>query len=156
MQAVEYLSQAKRYDSLIENKREEERELWALATSMTQKSDGMPHGTSEPDKMTNIVQKIMDAQDRTNALIDKYVDARLDIIAHLEMLPRKQYEVLYCLYIKKREKRQKGQKHYYTWSECAEILGITEQAMAKTRRRGIKNLQNILDSEEKEAKVALS
>lgn len=149
MQAVEYLSQAKRYDSLIENKRDEERELWALATSMTQKSDGMPHAAGEPDKMTNIVQKIINAQERTNALIDKYVAAKQDIIAHLEMLPRKQYDVLYWLYIKKREKRQKGQKLYYTWTECAENLGITEQSMGRTRKRAIKNLQKILDSEQR-------
>lgn len=149
----EYLNQAKRLDSLIENKREEERELWALATSMTQSSDGMPHGSSDPDKMTGIVQKIIAARERTNDLIDKYVDAKQDIINHLEMLPRKQYEVLYWLYVKKRDKRQPGQKWYYTWSEIAENLGCTEQSIANTRRRAIKNLQKILDTEKKPEKV---
>ena len=149
MQAIEYLNLAKRYDSLIENKRDEERELWALATSMTQSSDGMPHGTSDPDKMTNIVQKIIVAREQTNAMIDKYVDAKQDIIRHLEMLPRKQYEVLYWLYIKKRDKLCKGEKWYYTWTEVAENLGCSEQNIANTRRRAIKNLQKILDSEEK-------
>lgn len=149
MQAYEYLNQAKRIDALIENKREEELELWSLATSMTQNNDGMPHGASDPDKMTNIVQKIIDAKARTNAAIDKYVDAKQDIINHLEMLPRKQYEVLYWLYIKKREKRKPGQKWYYTWSEVAENLGCSEQNIANIRRRAVKNLQKILDSEEK-------
>jgi DNA-directed RNA polymerase specialized sigma subunit len=153
VQVYEYLNQAKRYDSLIENKREEERELWALATSMTQSSDGMPHGSSDPDKMTNIVQKIIAAREHTNAMIDKYVDAKQDIINHLEMLPRKQYEVLYWLYIKKRDKREPGQKWYYTWSEVAEKLGCTEQNIGNLRRRAIKNLRIILDSEEKGAEV---
>ena len=76
MRAIEYISQAKRLDALIENKREEERELWALATSMTQNSDGMPHGTSSPDKIANIIQKIITARERTNAAIDQYVDAK--------------------------------------------------------------------------------
>lgn len=143
----EYLNQAKRLDSLIENKREEERELWALATSMSQNSDGMPHGSSDPDKMTNIVQKIIAARERTNAAIDKYVDAKQDIINHLEMLPKKQYDVLYWLYIKKREKRQPGQKWYYTWSEVAENLGCSEENIRKTRRRAIKNLQKILETD---------
>ena len=147
MQAYDYLNQAKRLDSLIDNKREEEKELWALATSMTQASDGMPHGTSDPDKMTNIVQKIMDAKARTNAAIDRYVDAKQDIIKHLEMLPPKQYDVLYWLYVKKREKRENGQKWYYTWTEVAENLGCSEQNIARTRSRAIKNLQKILDSE---------
>jgi DNA-directed RNA polymerase specialized sigma subunit len=149
LQVYEYLNQAKRLDSLIENKREEERELWSLATSMTQSSDGMPHGSSDPDKMTSIVQKIIAAQERTNAAIDKYVDAKQDIIKHIEMLPRKQYDVLYWLYIKKREKRQPGEKWYYTWSEVAENLGCSEQNISNTRKRAVKNLQKILDSEEK-------
>lgn len=149
MQAIEYLIQAKRLDSLIENKREEEMELWTLATSMTQASDGMPHGTSDPDKMTGIIQKLINARERTNAMIDKYVDAKQDIINHLEMLPPKQYEVLYWLYVKKREKRQPGEKWYYTWSEVAENLGCSEENIRKTRRRAIKNLQKILDSEQR-------
>lgn len=149
MQAIEYLIQAKWLDSLIENKREEEMELWTLATSMTQASDGMPHGTSDPDKMTGIIQKLINARERANAVIDKYVDAKQDIINHLEMLPPKQYEVLYWLYVKKREKRQPGEKWYYTWSEVAENLGCSEENIRKTRRRAIKNLQKILDSEQR-------
>jgi DNA-directed RNA polymerase specialized sigma subunit len=149
LQVYEYLNQAKRLDALIENKRDEERELWALATKMTQSSDGMPHGTSDPDKMTGIVQKIIAAREHTNAMIDKYVDAKQDIINHIEMLPTKQYEVLHWLYIKKRDMRQPGQKLYYTWSEVAENLGCSEENIRKTRRRAIKNLQKILDSEER-------
>lgn len=149
MQAYEYLNQAKRLDALIENKREEERELWALATSVTQNYDGMPHASGSGDKIANIVQKIVAAQEQTNAAIDKYVDAKMDIIKHIEMLPVKQYTVLYWLYIKKREKRLAGQKWYYTWSEVAENLGCSEENIRKTRRRAIKNLQKILDSEER-------
>lgn len=147
MQAEEYLRQAQRYDKLIENKRGEELELWTLATKMTQAGDGMPHGTSDPDKMTGIIQKLISARERTNAMIDKYVDAKQDIIRHIEMLPTKQYEVLYWLYIKKRDRLEKGQKWYYTWSEVAEGLGCSEENIRKTRRRALKNLQIILDYE---------
>ena len=150
MQVYEYLNQAKRLDALIENKREEERELWALATSVTQNNDGMPHSHVGTDKIPSIVAKIVEAQERTNALIDQYVDAKQDIISNLEKLPRKQYEVLYWLYIKKRDKRTKGQKRYYTCSEVAEGLGCTEQNISNIRRRAVKNLQKILDSQEKE------
>lgn len=153
MNIYEYLNQVKRLDLLIEHKREEELELWALATRATQTSDGMPHGSSDPDKMTNILQKIITARERTNNMIDKYVEAKQDIIRHIEMLPRKQYEVLYWMYVKKREKRQPGQKLYYTWSEIAENLGCSEQNIANVRRRAIKNLQIILDSDGKQGKV---
>jgi DNA-directed RNA polymerase specialized sigma subunit len=153
VQAIEYLNQVKRLDALIDNKREEERELWAMATSMTQNSDGMPHGTSEPDKMTNIIQKIITAREQTNAAIDKYVDAKQDIIKHIEMLPQRQYEVLHWLYIKKRDRITKGQSWYYKWSEVAEKMGCTEQNIGKLRGKALKNLQKILDSEEKTEKV---
>lgn len=149
MQVYEYLNQAKRLDSLIENKREEERELWALATSMTQSGDGMPHGSSNPDKMTNIIQKLIAVKEQTNAAIDRYVDAKQDIIKHLEMLPRKQYDVLYWLYIKKREYRKPGEKWYYTWSEVAENLGCSEENIRRRRKDGIKNLKKILESEQR-------
>ena len=150
MRADEYLEQVKDLDSKIDNKMDEERELWALATSMTQRYSDMPHASGNNDKMTEIVKKIMDAQKRTNAQIDKYVDTKQDVIAHIEQLPRKQYEVLYWLYIKKRDKREPGQKHYYTWSEVAECLGCTEQNISNVRRRALKNLQKMLDSEEKQ------
>ena len=149
MRADEYLEQVKELDSKIDNKRDEERELWALATSMTASYSDMPHGSGNNDKMTDIVKKIMDAQKRTNAQIDKYVDTKQDVIAHIEQLPRKQYDVLYWLYIKKRQNREKGEKWYYTWSEVAENLGCSEENIRKTRRRAIKNLQKILDSEQR-------
>ena len=149
MRADEYLEQVKELDSKIDNKRDEERELWALASSMTQSYSDMPHCSGDNDKMSDIVKKIIDAQKRTNAQIDKYVDTKQDVIAHIEQLPRKQYDVLYWLYIKKRTKREKGQKWYYTWSEVAENLGCSEENIRKTRRRAIKNLQKILDSEQR-------
>jgi DNA-directed RNA polymerase specialized sigma subunit len=149
VRADEYLEQVKELDSKIDNKRDEERELWALATSITQNYSGMPHGSGQSDQMTDIVKKIIDARNRTNAQIDLYVGTKQDVINHIERLPRKQYDVLYWLYIKKRERREKGQKWYYTWSEVAENLGCSEENIRKTRRRGIKNLQKILDSEQR-------
>lgn len=153
MQAVEYLSQVRKLDLLIENKRDEERELWALATSMTQTNDGMPHGSGSTDKMASIIQKIIDARERTNAAIDKYVAVKLDVIRHIEMLPQTQYDVLYWLYIKKRDEHSDGKRRYYTWSEAAEGLECSEQNIAIHRRKAIKNLQIILDSEGKKQKL---
>ena len=147
MTAVAYLEQVKYLDSMIENKRDEERELWALATSMTQSYSGMPHGSGENDKMTAIVKKLIDARERTNAQIDKYVETKQEVVSYIEMLPRKQYDVLYWLYIKKRDKRNNGQGWYYTWAEVADGLGCTEQNISNVRRRALKNLQTILDSE---------
>ena len=149
MRADEYLEQVKDLDSKIENRRDEERELWSIATSMTQSYSGMPSGSGNNDKMTDIVKKIIDARNRTNALIDEYVDTRQDVINHIERLPRKQRDVLYWLYVKKRENRKAGQKWYYTLAEVAENLGCSEENIRKTRRRAIKNLQKILDSEKR-------
>ena len=149
MRADEYLEQVKDLDSKIDNKMDEERELWALATSMTQGFDGMPHATGETDKMTPNVDKIIKARENTNAKIEEYVNVKLDVIRHIEMLPQRQCEALDLLYVRKREKRKKGQSWYYSWSEIADIMGCTEQNVSKLRNKAIKNLQKILDSEEK-------
>lgn len=153
MNAYEYLEQVKEADALIEVKRAEERDLWVLATSMTQVNDGMPHASGASDKVGNIIQKIIAQQERINAQIDRYIDIRDDVISHIERLPWKQYTVLYWLYVGKRERRKPGQPHYYTWREVAEKLGCSEQNIGNLRKRAVRNLQKILDAEEKSAKV---
>lgn len=153
MNAYRYLEQVKKADAMIESKRAEERELWAIATGMTQANDGMPHAPGVSDKVGNIIHKIIKAKEDTNAQIDRYIDVRNDVIRHIEMLPVKQYKVLHWLYVRKREYREKNQSWYYTWSEVAENIGCSEQNIANIRKRAVKNLQKILDSEQKSAKV---
>ena len=153
MNAYDFLEQVKDADAKIDSKRAEERELWVLATSMTQVNDGMPHASGVSDKVGNIIQKIIAAQDRTNAQIDRYIDIRDDVIRHIEMLPPKQYIVLHWLYVRKRERREKNQSWYYTWREVSENLGCSEQNLSNIRKRAVRNLQKILDSEKNSVKV---
>lgn len=153
MNAYEYLQQVKEANAMIDTKKAELQELWTLATSITQQSDGMPHAHGVSDKVGKTTRKIVMAEEKTLAQIDKYMDIRDDVIRHIEMLPPKQRTVLHWLYIRKREKRGKNQSWYYTWSEIAENLGCSEQNISNTRKRAIKNLQKILDSEKKQQKV---
>lgn len=153
MNAYEYLQQVKDADAMIDEKKAELRELWTLATSMTKANDGMPSSRGVSDKVGNTTQKIIKAKEQTIAQIDKYIEIRGDVIRHIDMLPTKQRTVMHWLYVRKRENRRKNQSWYYTWQEVAENLGCTEQNIANIRKRAIKNLQKILDSEEKNAKV---
>lgn len=150
MNAYEYLEQVKKADARIDAKQAEEKELWLLATSMSQANDGMPHGSGVSDKVGNIVAKIVEAQQRTTEEIDRYIDIRDNVIRHIEMLPPKQYEVLHWLYVRKRDCRRPNQSWYYTWREVAENLGCTEQSISNRKKRAVKNLQKILDSEKKQ------
>jgi DNA-directed RNA polymerase specialized sigma subunit len=152
MNAYDYLKQVKDADAKIDEKKADLRELWSLATSTTQLSDGMPHARGVSDKVGKTTRKIIKAEEKALAQIDKYMDIRADVIRHIEMLPTKQCTVLHWLYVRKREKREKNQSWYYSWSEIAENLGCSEQNIANTRKRAIKNLQKILDSEKKTAK----
>jgi DNA-directed RNA polymerase specialized sigma subunit len=152
MNAYDYLQQVKDADAKIDEKKAELRELRSLSTSITQHSDGMPHAHGVSDKVGNATQKIIKAEEQTIAQIVKYMDIREDVIRHIEMLPPKQRTVMHWLYVRKRENREKNQSWYYTWSEIAENLGCSEQNIANTRKRAVKNLQKILDSEEKTAK----
>lgn len=150
MNAYDYLQQVKDADARIEEKQAELRELWSRATSVTQLTDGMPHAHGVSDKVGNATRKIATAREQTIALIDEYMDIREDVIRHIEMLPPKQRTVLHWLYVRKREKRRKNQSWYYTWRETAENIGCTEQNIDHIRKRAIKNLQKILDSEKKQ------
>lgn len=153
MNAYEYLQQVKEADARIDENKAELQELWSQATSVTQLSDGMPHSHGVTDKVGKTSSKIIKAKEETIAKIDKYIDIRNDVIRHIEMLPPKQCTVLYWLYVRKRENRRKNQSLYYTWSETAENLGCSEQNISNTRKRAIKNLQKILDSEKKQQEV---
>ena len=153
MNAYDYLQQVKDANAIIDEKEAELQELWTLATSTTHASDGMPPAHGVSDKVGNTAQKIINAREQTLAQIDKYMDIREDVIRHIEMLPPKQRAVLHWLYVRKREERRKNQSWYYTWSEIAENLGCTEQNISNTRKRAIKNLQKILDSEKQQQKV---
>ena len=153
MNAYDYLQQVKDADAKIDEKKAELQELWSLATSVTQLNDGMPHAHGVSDKVGKTTRKIIKAREKTIAQIDKYIDIRADVIRHIEMLPTKQCTVLLWLYVRKREPRGKNQSLYYTWSEVAENLGCSEQNISNTRKRAIKNLQKILDSEENAKKV---
>ena len=152
MNAYKYLEQVKDADSKIDRKRAEEQNLWAIATGTTQATDGMPHAPGVSDKIGNITPKLIEAQKRTNAQIDRYIDIRDDVIRHIEMLPQRQCEVLHWLYVRKREHKKKNQTWYYTWGEVAENMGCTEQNVSKLRKKAVRNLQKILDAEEKTAK----
>lgn len=153
MNAYDYLQQVKDADAKIDEKKAELQELWTLATSITQSSDGMPRAHGVSDKVGKTTRKIITAQKKIIAQIDKYMDIREDVIRHIEMLPTKQCTVLHWLYVRKREKREKNQSWHYTWSEVAENIGCTEQNISRIRKRAIKNLQKILDSEKKDSKV---
>lgn len=153
MNAYDYLQQVKEANAIIDEKKADLQELWTLATSITQLSDGMPRSNGVTDKVGKTARKIIKARENAIAQIDKYMDIREDVIRHIEMLPPKQRTVLLWLYVRKRENRGKNQSLYYTWSEIAENLGCTEQNISNIRKRAIKNIQKILDSEKKQPKV---
>lgn len=153
MNAYDYLQQVKDADAIIDEKKADLQELQTLATSVAQLSDGMPRSQGVSDKVGNTAVKIIKAKENAIAQIDRYMNIREDVIRHIEMLPPKQRTVLLWLYVRKRENRRKNQSWYYTWSEIAENLGCTEQNISNLRKRAIKNLQKILDSEKKKQKV---
>lgn len=152
MNAYDYLQQVKDANATIDEKKAELQELRTLKASVTQICDGMPRSHGVSDKVGKTVRKIEKASEAAIAQIDKYTDIRNDVIRHIEMLPPKQRTVLHWLYVRTRENRRKNQSWYYTWSEIAENLGCSEQNISNTRKRAVKNLQKILDSEKKTAK----
>lgn len=150
MNAYDYLQQVKEANAIIDEKKADLQELETLSLCVAQLSDGMPRAQGVTDKVSKTNGKIMTAREEAIAQIDKYIEIREDVIRHIEMLPQKQRTVLLWLYVRKRENRKKNQSWYYTWREIAENIGCTEQNIDRIRKRAIKNLQKILDSEKKQ------
>lgn len=148
MRAYDYLEQVKLLDTLILNKTAEEEQLRELAYKITQSNDGMPHGTDVSDKVGNAAVGLVDLADEIAVLVKTYKSVLQDVVAHIEMLPGEQYNILHCKFILKRKELGNHRSWYYSWEEVAEIVGYSESQVYRIRRKALRNLQKILDKKD--------
>ena len=118
MTAKTYLSKIRALDIKIYDSMEELAQLKALATKVTSAMDGEVVSSSKnPDKMTDVVAKIIKLQELLNRDVDKYVDNKreaLELLADLENPIH--YKILHSRYVL-----------YKTWEQIACEIGYTYQ-----------------------------
>ena len=147
MRAFDYLDQVKILDSLIINKTAEQEQLRLMAEKITQANDGMPHGTGVSDKIGNAVAGLVDLQNEIAVLVVTFKGILQDVTKTIEKLPEEQYKVIHAKFILKRKELGNHRSWYYSWEEVAEIVGYSESQVYRIKKKAIRNIQRILDSE---------
>lgn len=96
-----YLSQIEKISLMIEAKVEERYELLCLATKITTSTEGERVKSSpDPDKMTNIVEKIMKCEDEISENIGKLLEKKKKIVEQIDEIENPElYNVLTLKYV---------------------------------------------------------
>ena len=142
LNAKEYLRRVQVLDNIVENKLFELEQLEALATSITQRLNADRVQTSvNPDKMTDLIHKIIKKKEAINEAIDRYVDYKSEVIEVLEKLNGAEYDLLYRVYIRYMPLKEAAatSKRDMSYSNATTLHG-----------RALKKVQNILNATKKE------
>lgn len=96
-----YLNQIEKYRRMVENKMEERYRLQQLACRVTVPTEGeRVKSSSNPDRMTDAVAKIIKCEIELNSLIEQLIDKRNEIIALIDtMESQNSYSVLTYRYV---------------------------------------------------------
>lgn len=136
MDAKEYLGQVRLLDELIQNKAVEAYQLRCLATSCTAPTDREPMGSGGvSDRVGNIVAKLVDLENETNDIIDRYIDLKQDCIRLIETVKNPLwYAILHKYYIQ-----------YKSLVQIAEEEGYAYQYVCEVHLKALAEVQRILD-----------
>lgn len=118
MTAETYLNQIRMLDIKINDGLDELAQLKALATRVTSAMDGeMVNSSKDPDKLTNVVQKIIALKMKINSDVDKYVDIKREAVELLSRVENpKYYKILHSRYVL-----------FKKWEQIADEMGYTYQ-----------------------------
>ena len=110
-------------------------ELRALATSMTM-ALGERVQTSPSDRLSNLMCKIIIAENELDSMIDDYADRKLKAKNEIFTLPNEEWQdIVYLHYIE-----------YKSYPEIAQIKKTSLGAVQKKSQRAIKTLKKQLTS----------
>ena len=135
MAAKDYLSQAFRIDQRINAKLEQVAALRALATKATSTLSDMPRpDTPNVCRMSDIIAKIIDAEDEINAEIDRLVDLKREMREVIGAVTNPEYQALLELrYL-----------CFKSWSEISVTLEYEDRYVYKVHDRALREIEKIL------------
>ena len=131
--AKEYLSQIRRYDTMIDSMLDEVDKLYAMVTRITPVlKDDVVSGGGQQDKMGNAVAKIVDLKERINKEVDQLVDLKKEASDLLAKISNPDYyKVLHKRYILFETFEQIAFDMNYTYRGICYMHGRALQAFAK-------------------------
>ena len=118
MTAKEYLNQIRMLDIKINEGIEELEQLKAMATKVTAAlGDEVVSSSKNPDKMTDVIAKIINLQMDLNRAVDKYVDIKAEAVELLSQVENPtHYKILHSRYVL-----------FKKWEQIACEIGFTYQ-----------------------------
>lgn len=135
-EAQVYLGQVEMIEAIIQNKMIEQQQWYDMALNITANMGSeRVQSSGSKSKMADAVDKCIDVGDQINALIDKLVDIKRDVIQTLEKLNSPtEYRVLHMRYIQFKDLQEIADHFHkeYGWATT-------------THGRALKNVQDILD-----------
>ena len=142
LNAFEFLNELKKIDAMIKNKEIEIEQWRSIATSSTVCSEGeRVQSSGSKQKMADAVIEFVDITAEVEAEKNRLIRKKRDTICVIEQLPATQYDLLHKIYVQG-----------FTLAEAADI-GMKSYSWAKNvHRKGLSNVQKILDEREQNDK----
>lgn len=138
MNAKAFLSEIKKIERLMENKKAEKAQWMDLALNITGRYDGeRVKSTSDPHKLENAVIRSVDIEREIEECIVKLYRRKAEIIAVIEKLPVHEYDVLHKIYVQG-----------FSLQEVADMKGRTYSMITTMHGMALKKVQKIIDAEE--------
>lgn len=136
MDAISFLKQVEKLDTLIKNKLIEKSQWRDMALGITANMEGeRVQSSSRPSKMADAIDKCVDMEAEIDSLIDKLIETKREVISVIEQLSATEYDVLHKRYIQ-----------FLTFSDIAEAKGRDYNWVTTVHGRAKKNVQTILDA----------
>lgn len=138
--AKEYLSNIRRYDTMIDSMLDEVDSLYAMVTRITPVlKDDVVSGSGQQDKLGNAVTKIVDLKAEINKKIDEFVDLKQEASSLLAKVSNPDhYKVLHKRYIL-----------YESFEYIAADMNYSYRWICKLHGRALQAFAKILEEEEK-------
>lgn len=148
-EAQNFLKQLEKLDNLIENKILEREQLKAIATGMTSGGQSVlvevkgkhelqnmerVQAQSNKHKMADAVIKYIAVEEEINECIDKLIDTKKEVLAVIEQLNAKEYDVIHKIYVQHLDFNEVAAQKQRSYSWVTTVHG-----------RALKNVQEILD-----------
>ncbi len=138
MRAKDFLSQIKKLDRMIVNKRIEIRQLKELANNSAGEMTGeRVQSTPNPQRIAEAIAQYVDLEREIFQDINKLIDARRDVIGVIEQLSTTEYDILHKLYVQN-----------ITFQDVATAYDRTYSWATTIHGRALKHVQRILDERE--------
>lgn len=135
MTAKEYLSQIKKLDRLIENKMYEKEQWKHIATCTNSRASGeRVQSSGNKQKMECAVTRYVEIEEEIDALIDKFINKKQEIISTIEQLPAQEYDILHKVYVQGMNLAEVADMEDKTYSWATTIHG-----------NALNNVQRIID-----------